>query len=203
MPIVKCDYCGKQFLKSINQMFTAHNFCNRKCNADFKRNKVWSLNEIQQKEDYSEIIINSKKYGKLFVKIDLDDVEKVKNLHWCVAKCGNVFYAVTKINKKSIRMHRVIIGFDNELIDHINRDGLDNRKSNLRITTKSENRFNSRVSKNNTHGNKGITYNKVNKGWVAHIKKDGKTYCTPYTKTKEEAIRLRAEMEIKYYGYNT
>lgn len=123
-------------------------------------------------------------------------------MNWCVAKCGNVFYAVTAINKKSIRLHRVILGFDNLLIDHINRNGLDNRKCNLRITDKSENSFNSRLHSNNTIGIKGVKFNKNTKDWTAHIKKNGKTFYSERVKTKEEATELRKEMEVKYYGYS-
>ncbi len=62
-------------------------------------------------------------------------------------------------------------GFD---IDHINGDGLDNRKSNLRICKHGENQYNSKMPKNNTSGYKGVYWDKRRNKWISQININGK-----------------------------
>lgn len=89
-----------------------------------------------------------------FSLIDDEDFELVNQFKWCASENRNTFYAQrgSKINgkRKTIKMHRLIMGVDDPkiIIDHINRNGLDNRRSNLRIVTQSENNRNRRLSKN-------------------------------------------------------
>lgn len=59
-------------------------------------------------------------------------------------------------------------------IDHKNRDRADNRKVNLRLTTRSENNHNSGLSRRNTSGHKGVCWDKARQQWIAHITTDGK-----------------------------
>ena len=101
--------------------------------------------------------------------IDLDDYDKVKHLNWKAIKGHSTFYVHSNANKKIISMHRLIMGVykPEQIIDHKNRDGLDNRKSNLRIATKQQNNCNAAVHKNSKHGMKGVTYK--GKNWEASI----------------------------------
>lgn len=76
--------------------------------------------------------------GKLFtVWVSLIDIEKVKSYRWYL-KDG---YAVTSIGYKKIKMHHLLLGkpIRGKEIDHINRNRLDNRKSNLRFVSSSVN----------------------------------------------------------------
>ena len=90
---------------------------------------------------------------------------------------------------------------DNLVVDHINRDKLDNRKVNLRFVTQRQNCCNTKTNKNNTSGHTGIHWNKEINKWVARI-----TYfCKPihlgsFLKLKD-AINSRKEAEAKY-GFN-
>ena len=106
---------------------------------------------------------------------DLDDVEKCKRKVFSIAKCGNVFYAVFRIDSKTKRLHQYILGCKGETIDHINHNGLDNRKENLRIVSRSVNIFNCSKARSNT-GYMGISYNKTHKLFQISIAKDGKRY---------------------------
>lgn len=69
-----------------------------------------------------------------------------------------------------VLMHRIIMdtpkGMDT---DHINRNPLDNRRCNLRITDRTQNNFNSGVHVNNTSGHRGVSWNKRTKSWRAYI----------------------------------
>ena len=72
--------------------------------------------------------------------------------------------------KERIRMHRLIMNPPkNKQIDHINHNGLDNRKENLRIVTNSQNAMNCRNRSDNTSGYKGITWDKSKNKWQAQI----------------------------------
>ena len=86
-----------------------------------------------------------------FAIVDDDDFEKINTYKWCIKKTSHNLYAKRVFNMKTIDMHRFImnpkIGY---VIDHINGDGLDNRKENLRICTHSENMKNIKVRKDNT-----------------------------------------------------
>lgn len=73
------------------------------------------------------------------------------------------------------------------VIDHINGNGLDNRLCNLREATISENMFNSRTPKSNTSGRKGVCYDKLNKKWMAYVGFEGRFINLGRYRTLEEA----------------
>jgi hypothetical protein len=111
----------------------------------------------------------------------------------------NVGYAVREIwngsreNRTSQLMHRVIlsrkIGRElrkGELCDHINRDGLDNRRSNLRIVSKSQNNANA-IKKSGNY--KGVTYRSDMDKWAAQIMKNYKQNYIGYYDTEIEAAQ--------------
>lgn len=100
--------------------------------------------------------------GNIEFLFDLEDYEKIKNTSWYIDTKN---YIRGKINNKTIRMHRLIMDFpENLVIDHINGDKHDNRKENLRITT-----------------NQGNTQNKINKIKNVTSKYFG-VHKTPYEK---------------------
>src|SRR5208282_1837274 len=68
-------------------------------------------------------------------------------------------YAMAQIHGHMHRMHRMILqAKPGQLVDHINRNGLDNRRSNLRLCSHSDNMHNSKIRKQNTTGFKGVTW---------------------------------------------
>lgn len=117
-----------------------------------------------------------------FVLIDIEDLELINKYTWHVNynKAGNC-YARTTIRvegkQKKVFMHRLITGakqgFD---IDHINRNGLDNRKINLRLVTRSQNAMNSVSNKNTSSKYKGVTWKNNNNKWEVAITKLGQRY---------------------------
>lgn len=80
-------------------------------------------------------------------------------------------YAVNK----HVYMHREIMNAPSGMdVDHINGNTLDNRKENLRICTRSQNKMNTSRRKGNTSGYKGVCFDNTNKKWLATITINGK-----------------------------
>ena len=98
------------------------------------------------------------KHGDLI--IDEEDFDKIKNYNWySVEDCGNFYaYANTvSLNRKStIKIHRLLTDAPAHLqVDHLNRNGLDNRKCNLRLVTNTQNQWNKK--NNNRELPKGVS----------------------------------------------
>lgn len=149
--------------------------------------------------------INMKKIeltkGK-FTLVDNDDFEWLNQYKWYYfrTKDGNE-YAANRINNKTTYMHRMILNAQkNEYCDHINGDGLDNRRNNLRKCTNQQNGFNSKISKNNTSGYKGVTWHKQDELWQARIQKNGKDISLGTYRNKLDAARAYDKGAIKYFG---
>ena len=124
---------------------------------------------------------------------DLEDYDKIKDYCWYIDNNGYV--ACTE----KIFMHRLIMSAtDDELVDHIKHKKYDNRKSELRLATFSQNSINRRKQSNNTSGITGVSYHKASKKWFAYIKLNGKQKRL-YANSKDEAIVFRKELEDKYF----
>lgn len=128
-----------------------------------------------------KIIINSPKYGLFEVLVDKEDFEGLNKFKWGIQKDKNTFYAkrMVRIGKKrtSIKMHRFIMGLehgDNLVVDHINHNGLDNRKSNLRKCTPLQNSWNTTSVKNGSSKYLGVSWYMAGKKWHSQIRIDGK-----------------------------
>ena len=157
-------------------------------------------------DNYVEIIIESKVYGVIRVKIDNDDLEKCSKLTWHYAKNKDSKYIQTRIKGKMIKLHRYIMNMNNSnlVVDHINRNPLDNRKSNLRICSYKENSFNKSIRVDNTSGIPGVSFHKTNKKWRAKIKYNNLTIHLGYFEDINEAlINRRVAEEILFGEYSS
>lgn len=128
--------------------------------------------------------------------VDLIDYDKIKMYTWCERDDG---YIVTQINGSTVRLHRLILGLDNELIDHRNGDKTDNRRKNLRPATKQLNGINRGANSNNTLGIKGVSRLKNGK-YVARIMVDGKSIHLGTFETVDEAQNARSKKEQELFG---
>lgn len=107
----------------------------------------------------------------------------------------------------SILMHRVVMerklgeglpeGF---LVDHINHDKLDNRRSNLRLVTRSQSQMNRRRQSNNKSGVTGVNWEIRDKKWHSRIKVAGKTVHLGYFDDFNQAVAARKKAEEEYFG---
>lgn len=157
-------------------------------------------NEIVIIEDVAYIVLYNKDSEEVArTVIDKNNVDVVKNYKWCLDNDG---YVVTTINNKTIHLHRFLLNCDDtdKVVDHIDGNPLNNKKSNLRIVTQKENRMNNSLKGLGTNKRVGVVYCKREKKWRATIQKDYKVYYLGYFHTEEEAIKAREEAEIKYFG---
>lgn len=144
--------------------------------------------------------------GKIAI-IDDDDYEKLNKFKWCSQKDHQYtrWYAIRKklINGKwkLILMHREILKAKRGIyIDHINHNGLDNRKINLRLCTGSQNQKNRGLQKNNTSGLIGVSFNKEIRKWSAYIIKDKHQIFLGIFDDKEEAGHVVDKKAIELFG---
>jgi len=124
--------------------------------------------------------------------VDDEDYDELNKYKWCTDCTNGIWYAVRAKGKyprrKQIKMHREIMNAPSDkCVDHINHDGLDNRRNNLRVCTHSENLRNCRMHKNNKSGLIGVSWDKINKKWVAHISKNNKEIHIGNFDNKEDA----------------
>lgn len=149
----------------------------------------------------------------LFALVDADDAKKVMSQKWYVSKTKHHIYAVAKKwicspNKyKRTLMHRLILDApDGEIVDHINGDGLDNRRCNLRLCTMRQNVCNQRIrttyaGKPTTSRYKGVTKDKRKRsGWVAQIVSYGNHIHIGTFPTELEAAAAYNAKAVELFG---
>lgn len=137
--------------------------------------------------------------------IDFDDYEKIKDMCWSLSDHGYIKNS-SKTNG-NISLHRFIMNCKKgEIVDHINRNRLDNRKENLRIVSCSQNNYNQSINSLNTSGIIGVAkimYSTKKFGlkerWNAQIGYNNKRIKKQF-KTKEEAIKWRLQKEAELFG---
>lgn len=134
--------------------------------------------------------------------IDSDDFAKVSEYKWYGRRGKNGTIYATSTLHKNVHMHRHILGVNNpkEFVDHIDHDGLNNTKSNLRIVNNSQNMQNMRPNKNTSSKFKGVYWNSEKMKWTTQIRINGKTKHIGHFAEEIEAAKRYNEMAIKHYG---
>jgi hypothetical protein len=142
-----------------------------------------------------------------FALVDAEDAERVMQFKWFALNKGGWWYAGRQRREpRTIRgqpgksytlyLHRFLLDApDGTDVDHINGDGLDNRRANLRICTHAENSYNARVTRSRA-GYKGVRADGTR--WRAAIHQHGREISLGSHATPEEAARAydRAATEI-------
>lgn len=142
--------------------------------------------------------------------VDDIDYPLVSKYTWTLSKSGNRLYAITtkrrtpiKYSKRdTIYLHRLIMNVSgwHNCVDHINGDGLDCRRSNIRLCTRGQNAMNLKIRVDNSSGYKGVYFNQQRKKYAAQIQIDKKTKFLGLFHTKEEAAEKYNEYALMYYG---
>ncbi|MFA5990454.1 MAG: AP2 domain-containing protein [Sphingomonas sp.] len=131
--------------------------------------------------------------------VDDDDFDELSKFKWFFSK-GYALKSEDRYSTEIIMHRRIMNAPDGMDTDHINHNGLDNRRENLRVCTRSENLMNRGKLKNNTSGYKGVSWNKNSKKWQTHIRVNGKKIYLGNFKDKEEAYKAYCDASIKYHG---
>ena len=200
--LLECEICGisDKETRIINSKkygcLCRKHYLRKYKNKNIERS-VNDPNEYILYDTYAEIVLYNREgfeCGRAI--IDLEDVNKCKQYKWHIKKAKKTNYVIGRKNKSSDRskvfLHKVILDYYNrdKDIDHINRNGLDNRKTNLRIVTHSVNLFNL---------GKVCGVKKVPSGrYTAQICKNYKTIHIGTYDSFMEAYKARKIAEIKY-----
>lgn len=212
---LKCCLCGELKMGNIdNKPYCRKHYIQLSRHGEIK-STIYDKNEWIDCGDYYECVLknkNSVEVGR--TKIDKKDYDSLKDfkLYMKVQDSKSYAYFSERVSSKKYAVHRYLLGMSNEkytidkVVDHINGDSLDNRRSNLRICTQYQN------AQNNRKRNKivGVRFIKSYNGtttqkWMAQICSNYKTIHLGYYDTQSEAVlaRIKKEKEIcGEYGPN-
>lgn len=181
---VKCD-CGNEFVIRKTLLTTGKQDCCRECSA--RSGIPAKFNEISINDDIAQLILSD---GTI-VLIDIDDVDKVKQHYWHKDSDGRYIHSYTA----NMSLHKYVYGKD-IMLDHINGNTMDNRKTNLRPCNHQQNCINRKRRSDNTSGVTGVT--KRNGKYIAGLTYKG-VRKTKTCKTFEEAVRVRKLWEEEFF----
>jgi len=139
-------------------------------------------------------------WGK-FAIVDAEYYDWLNGYKWCAVKEGRTWYAKTfRRDGMPLSMHRLIIGAPKGLfVDHENHNGLDNRRQNLRLCTKTQNNQNQRPY-GKTSRYKGVSWKKREKKFVASITLNKRRYHLGYFKSEIDAAKAYDKAAKKFFG---
>lgn len=142
-----------------------------------------------------------------FALVDDADYHWLNQWKWCAHRDRRTYYAVrntargANVKRTTIRMHRLLLGAQpGQECDHINGDGLDNRRANLRFCTTAENQCNQRhLRRGKSSRFLGVCWHKLNKRWVARIEFNGQRHRLGYFHSEIAAARAYNLAALKYH----
>lgn len=136
--------------------------------------------------------------------VDDEDYDSLMRWKWTAKESKHTVYAYRKYRKDgkqyTITMHRQIMGnpFGAE-VDHIDRDGLNNQRENLRIATHRQNAYNA-TPQANKHGFRGVYLHRKSGLWQSQITAKGRKISLGYHKTPEDAARAYDAAAREHHG---
>lgn len=199
-----CDYCGKEIIgrcKNHLERVKKH-FCTR------EHRILSTMNKVEYKNDYVIIYVNYKgqEYECL---VDIDDYEnKIKPLGTKIFmyRTKYCYFSLYKKEnpRKKIKLHRFIMDCSQDLvIDHINRNPLDNRKRNLRCVDRIINFQNTVCESTSKSKVKGVDWHVKRQRWRGLVQVNKKRHFVGWFKDFEECCKAtqekRKELLKKYY----
>ena len=146
----------------------------------------------------AEIVLTQ---GKVAL-VDAADLPLLAEYQWYANRLGGKgWYAVGNNGPEKVLMHKVLVeAGDGMEIDHASRDGLDNRRRNLRVCTRAENAANSSKREGGTSGYKGVYWHHGAGKWVAQVSPSGKTIYLGLYEDEEDAARAYDAAALEHYG---
>lgn len=134
------------------------------------------------------------------VTVDRSDYEWLSSFKWCLQSGRYAF------NRSVGLMHRAILEADSSCqVDHINGNGLDNRRANLRLCKRKENNRNrtkglERAGRTCSSRYKGVCWKRAKSTWVAQISVDGVSRHLGYYACEVDAARAYDKAAAEHYG---
>lgn len=190
----KCRYCGAcRVVRPTGEwQFNCH------CDDPSKRPAKAPAGKV---EEYKEISLTQ---GKVAL-VDLEDYEWLNQFKWRTKKDVHTFYAVRQEGaypQKFFYMHREILNPpDGYSSDHINGNGLDNRRRNLRICTASQNQHNQKINEQRGSSKyKGVCWHKAVEKFAAYIKANKKLIHLGYFQSEIEAAKAYDAKATELFG---
>lgn len=182
------SYHGKYFCKKHYLQYMRHGKC-------FDRT-IYDPNDYEIDGEVAKIFMYDKQGNRVGTAlVDKEDLGKCLEYKWHIKKSRKTDYAISTLNeRKKVFLHRFILGYNGDLdVDHINGNGLDNRKANLRICSHSKNIMNQRKR---TAGIYKVKSGRYRASICYHYKT---IYIGTYD-TEEEAIEARKKKELELVG---
>lgn len=146
-----------------------------------------------------EVELHSRKYPGLAAVVDNADYDGVSQLTWCPAVRKSVgrtrIYAITP---DGVLMHKLITGWPET--DHVDHNGLNNRRYNLRETSRSLNNANMRKHADGKSRYKGVSFDKRYGTWEAAVCYRGNRQRQSGFKTEHEAAEIYNRMAASVFG---
>lgn len=166
-----------------------------------------TLNKVREDSIGTHIVIIFR--GQEFLcYLDKEDLPTIGKYTWFARQSGHSLYIQTSIygesgRRTSLQIHRLLMGVKDrrQYIDHINRNTLDNRKSNLRILTPAESAQNKNKYMNSTSQYRGVSWHEPNKKWVVKGGKNGKIIHLGYFNDEHEAGLVAARWRKEHLPY--
>jgi hypothetical protein len=135
--------------------------------------------------------------------IDEQDFDKINQYKWNSAYLGKskTPYATSSHFGKTVYMHRLVMNAEfGQTVDHIDGNGLNNSRNNLRFVTPSQNLLNTSKRSDNTSGHKGISWCPDREKYQVYVNIDRKRKSLGRYRTLEEAIYVRDRAVKEHYG---
>lgn len=130
---------------------------------------------------------------------DEADFDSLSRSTWFHVSDRNQVYAARFIGRSRIeRMHTVLLG--EKGIDHINGNGLDNRRFNLRVASNSQNQMNRGKFAEAHSAFKGVTWHKRDRRWTARIKVNGRRIYLGSFKNERDAAHAYNLAAVSNFG---
>lgn len=174
-------------VESCGRKHYGHGYCEKHLRRSRKNGETVSKNIYNVGEKFYRVEIFDRNFIKVGeALVDSEDIIKIKGFKWHVHPNGYVH------NNKGTPMHHIILDFIfdgySTVVDHINGNRKDNRKSNLRLVSNGENCLNRHsLNSNNSSGYYGVCWKKESKKWCARITRDGKRVHLGYFVNKDDA----------------
>jgi hypothetical protein len=136
-----------------------------------------------------------------FAIVDEEDYYQLSQYQWFAAANNRTYYAVRKQGGRPVKMHRWVMGAPaGMVVDHIDHDGLNNCKNNLRLCTPTQNKRNAVSNRRASSKYKGVCRHRKIKKWGAAIKYNRKSYNLGYFTDEVAAAKAYDKKAAEFFG---